>query len=1019
MWGRPIRRAMVKGPCLFFHLGLAIGLGLALFISQQQASAFWTVGDNDHADITRAAQREFPDYPEWIWDIIIAANTATDDNSNYLFFEHFDRPVMIYSEEDRPVMISSEKVFILGRDLIQRRKTQVAIEIKGCHLKTAAQELGKALHTLQDFFAHSNFVELNPSQQQILFESLFNLNSNLPSEFRCCTYDPYINGGSKWNPFHNLKNASGQPIKDPEAINGESYYHGFYGIGGYAKDFGQLNDVAQQWAVQASVRLLREIPPFPKKCDDDDDDGGGDRDPRGPGLPVDPTRPWDPNEIFGPTGVGTHQYITSEVPLQYTISFENLETATASAQEVVITDQLDPDKVDLDTFRLGPIEFGDHQVVPREGQQEYLGFVDLRPATNLVVRVEAQLEEATGLVTWRFVSLDPNTAELTEDPLLGFLPPNQDGTEGQGSVQFSVMPRKDLPSGTVISNQAQIIFDVNPPVDTNVWTNTIDSAAATSRVADLPQVVNSGKFRVTWEGTDEENGSGLQDYTVYVSDNGGPFVPWLQRTTQTSAVYTGKFGHTYRFYTVAQDHVGNREAKTTPDTQTQVGQAPTLPAGLQMVNVPVESEQADPQKVFGFEGNKWARYDPTANNGQGAYVYYDNDPQGFTRFSEATKVPGRSYWTKLTRSTTPAVVGPLPDDTKPFSIPLKKGWNMIGNPWLLPVVWDLAQWQVRVGGTTKPLQEAGEAVCPVAWQWQGKYQLLSDASVIPGVPNTLEPWTGCWVLARKDCELLVPPPSQARRSREEEKNSKPEGWTLWLKAQTSDGVAEALLGETAGGRAVSAGPPPDPPEQDQPVRLVSLHEGQPLTIDLRPGRSGRQVWEIMVEHSNRSQEPLETSDPSEVTLTWPDLRRVPKEVSLTLVDPATGTRRFLHTTTHYTYRPSRQENRRCFQIVAERGHRSPLQITDLQIEPMRGLGLRLTFTLNRAAQTTVRVCSLSGRQVSLVEQGQSRAAGLNTTTWDGRDLQGRPLPAGVYLLTLQATDEEGRQVQAVKTVRVN
>jgi flagellar hook assembly protein FlgD len=93
-----------------------------------------------------------------------------------------------------------------------------------------------------------------------------------------------------------------------------------------------------------------------------------------------------------------------------------------------------------------------------------------------------------------------------------------------------------------------------------------------------------------------------------------------------------------------------------------------------------------------------------------------------------------------------------------------------------------------------------------------------------------------------------------------------------------------------------------------------------------------------------------------------------------------------------------------------------LQITDLQAEPTRGPGVRLMFTLTQAAETTVMVRSLSGRETGVVEVQRSRSAGVNTVAWDGRDAQGRPLPPGVYLVEVQVWDEEGQQVRAVKAV---
>jgi flagellar hook assembly protein FlgD len=62
--------------------------------------------------------------------------------------------------------------------------------------------------------------------------------------------------------------------------------------------------------------------------------------------------------------------------------------------------------------------------------------------------------------------------------------------------------------------------------------------------------------------------------------------------------------------------------------------------------------------------------------------------------------------------------------------------------------------------------------------------------------------------------------------------------------------------------------------------------------------------------------------------------------------------------------------------------------------------------------------TLAGRQVAVAEEQTSRAAGVNTLAWDGRDEQGRPVPNGVYLVRVVARTEEGESVQAVRTVRI-
>ena len=131
-----------------------------------------------------------------------------------------------------------------------------------------------------------------------------------------------------------------------------------------------------------------------------------------------------PNSTFGGTspsrGAGALQYISGDEPLRYAIFFENLETASAPAQEVIITDQLDTANVDLSTLSFGPIAIGEKRVVPPPGLSAFATDVDLRPSNDIIVRIEASLNQDTELLTWRFIALDPATGEIPEDPLAGF-----------------------------------------------------------------------------------------------------------------------------------------------------------------------------------------------------------------------------------------------------------------------------------------------------------------------------------------------------------------------------------------------------------------------------------------------------------------------------------------------------------------------------------------------------------------------------------------------------------------------
>ena len=267
----------------------------------------------------------------------------------------------------------------------------------------------------------------------------------------------------------------------------------------------------------------------------------------------------DPNEKIGPVGFGQDHVISSQTGLNYAIYFENVMTATAPAQTVVITDWLDATHYDLTTFALGAVMVGGRVVaVPPAELTDYAATVDLRPGRNLLLGIEAWLNTATQVATWRFTSLDPATGLPTDDPLAGFLPPNVNAPEGEGAVFFTVAPHPGLAAGVTLANQATIVFDENEPLATNEWRNLLDTVAPTSQVATLPPTQASATFTVTWSGSDA--GSGIDHYALYVAADGGAFTPWLLSTPLTAAQFYASGPGVYAFASIATDRAGNVEA---------------------------------------------------------------------------------------------------------------------------------------------------------------------------------------------------------------------------------------------------------------------------------------------------------------------------------------------------------------------------------------------------------------------------------------------------------------------------
>jgi DNA-binding beta-propeller fold protein YncE len=277
-------------------------------------------------------------------------------------------------------------------------------------------------------------------------------------------------------------------------------------------------------------------------------------------LEIEVITPDDPNAKFGPRGAGKTRYIGPNQLMPYTIMFENKPTASAPAREVVVTDQLDGSKLDLRTFALGPVWFGDRVLSPPPGLRAWSGSIDLRPTKPVIVTVDARLDDS-GLATWHFKTIDPATQGFPEDPFAGFLPANNPPPIGEGAVTFTVAQKRNLKTGAKISNGARIVFDKNEAIDTPVFTNTIDRnkpKATLRKATTLAARKQRGACRVglSWKGADK--GSGVGSYTVWVSTRKkGGFQAVKRGYRRTRLTYGGKPGVRYRFRVVPSDKAGN------------------------------------------------------------------------------------------------------------------------------------------------------------------------------------------------------------------------------------------------------------------------------------------------------------------------------------------------------------------------------------------------------------------------------------------------------------------------------
>ena len=280
----------------------------------------------------------------------------------------------------------------------------------------------------------------------------------------------------------------------------------------------------------------------------------------------------DPEDKYGPIGYDSpstmpenrQRFITGTDSLAYRIEFWNAENATANVNDVQAYDLLDSD-LNLSTFGFTEVGFTNWSV-PLEGAQSFDVYIDTRPSMNYFVHITGILNPDTGNLTLEYHTLDATTLEPPEDPVAGFLPPLS--SNEYGWFAFSVVPIGGLSTGTMIENRAYVNFDYTqyfPAPPGGPWVNTIDAGAPSSSVS--VALANGTEMVCTFSGSDDSGGAGIKDYTIFMSDNGGPYQSALNHVKTSPASLNGVPGHTYRFYSVARDNIGNTEsAPAAPDS---------------------------------------------------------------------------------------------------------------------------------------------------------------------------------------------------------------------------------------------------------------------------------------------------------------------------------------------------------------------------------------------------------------------------------------------------------------------
>jgi len=269
--------------------------------------------------------------------------------------------------------------------------------------------------------------------------------------------------------------------------------------------------------------------------------------------------PIDPNLIVGPEGIEEKRWINAKDRMPYTIMFENDSTATARARYVRITSRVEP-KQDATSLELGSVSFNNETFEIPPGLSSYYTRLDSRDSTGVFVDLTAGYDVINKQIFWELQSIDPITLIPPDDPLAGLLKLH-DSTQpayGNGFVTFRIKPVLNAQTLDSIAAKADIIFDENESILTNIHTNTLDAVAPTTDIISI-DVTNQNKVTMSWVASDDAGGVGIDYYSIYIATDEVNYSLLFPEVRRTDTSFLLPPGGNYCFFVLATDRVGNTE----------------------------------------------------------------------------------------------------------------------------------------------------------------------------------------------------------------------------------------------------------------------------------------------------------------------------------------------------------------------------------------------------------------------------------------------------------------------------
>ncbi len=413
--------------------------------------------------------------------------------------------------------------------------------------------------------------------------------------------------------------------------------------------------------------------------------------------------------------------------------------------------------------------------------------------------------------------------------------------------------------------------------------------------------------------------------------------------------------------------------------------------GVHLIGVPATPYDPAAATVFGTDAV--ARWDPAA--AVPGYV----TPRLRPGADILNVAPGRGFFVRFTEGADLEVLGIATDPNAAVNTGLVTGWNMQANPFDAQLPFASVQ---TLSGTVRPF---GYVYDPV----RRSYLLVAQTPGVGIDRSYMLPWEGIWLRALSTASIRVSPPTQAAAAESVESlqlDLGSGGWWIPVVARAGDRSDECCaVGVMSSGAALALEKPPAMP--DAVDVSVEAADGTRLSRSIAVGTQGKHEWDLVVA--------TDVPD-ADVSVSLPDLSRVPHEMTVTVTDLGTGKTMYARTMSCYRFQVGPSGGSRKLRLTVEPRTEAGLVVSSASART-QGARVVVTYSVSSSCRVQARVLNIAGRPVRVLASDSAATAGVNTLAWDGRNASGSMTPSGLYLVEIEALAENGQRAKTVTQVR--